>query len=55
MLNSMGPRLKHFSNSPTPDELVDAELSLAMSSPYTFNNDSDLFCYESMPLTTDKE
>ncbi len=54
MLNSIGPRLKHFSNSPTPEELIDAEISLAMSSPYTFN-DNDLFCYESMPLTMDKE
>ena len=48
MLNSMGPRLVHFSNSPTHTEVVDAELFLALNSPYTFT-DEDLFCYEGMP------
>jgi hypothetical protein len=50
MLNSVGPRLHHFSNSPTHSEIVDAELALALGSPYTFDDShEDLFCYESMP------
>ncbi len=56
MLNSVGPRLIHFSNAPTPSEIVDAELYLALNSPYTFNVDEDdLFCYESMPFAMQAE
>ena len=49
MLNSIGPRLYHFSNSPTSEEVINAELFLAMNSPYQFNENDDLLCYESMP------
>jgi hypothetical protein len=55
MLNSTGPRLHHFSNSPTSEEVINAELSLAMNSPYRFKDDEDLFCYESMPSSADDE
>ena len=51
MLNSIGPKLSHFSNSPTSSEVVDAELYLAMHSPYSFDKaGEDMFCYESMPM-----
>ena len=49
MLNKIGPRLSHFSNSPVLSEIVNAELYLAMHSPYAFE-DEDLFCYENMPV-----
>jgi hypothetical protein len=50
MTNAIGPRLSHFSNAPTSSEVVNAELYLAMHSPYTFDEEGeDLFCYESMP------
>jgi hypothetical protein len=47
MLHSIGPRKQHFSNSPTHDEIVNAELFLALHSPYSFGGE-DLLCYESM-------
>jgi hypothetical protein len=47
LLNSVGPRLHHFSGSPTSSEVVNAELYLALHSPYIFEED-DLYCYESM-------
>ncbi len=47
MLNSIGPRSHHFSDSPTPSRIVNAELQLALHSPYVFG-DEDLFCYEIM-------
>jgi hypothetical protein len=48
MLHSVGPRLCHFSNAPKNAKIVDAELHLALNSPYAFGDDS-LLCYESMP------
>lgn len=49
MMNSVGPRLHHFSNSPTSTQVVQGELYLAMHSPYVFGDaDRDLFCYETM-------
>jgi hypothetical protein len=50
MLNSAGPRLMHFSGSPTSDQVVEAELHLALHSPYMFSNEGcqDLYCYERM-------
>ena len=48
MLHNVGPRLCHFSNSPKKSQIVDAELHLALNSPYSFGDDS-LLCYESMP------
>ena len=47
MLHSIGPRKQHFSNAPTHDEIVNAELFLALHSPYSFGSE-DLLCYESM-------
>jgi hypothetical protein len=55
MLVSTGPRLQHFSNSPTSEEVINAELFLAMHSPYKFTQEEDLFCYESMPSHLAKE
>lgn len=50
MLHSMGPRLEHFSESPTSDDIIDAELYLALNSPYIFGaEEEDLLCYERMP------
>jgi hypothetical protein len=48
MLHSYGPRRQHFSNTPTHDEIVEAELFLALNSPYSFAGEEDLLCYESM-------
>jgi hypothetical protein len=39
----------HFSNAPTQAEIVNAELNLAMHSPYSFTCVDELLCYESMP------
>ena len=47
MLHCFGLRKQHFSNAPTHDEIVNAELFLAMHSPYSFGGE-DLLCYESM-------
>ena len=49
MLSSTGPRIQHFSGKPTSSQIVDAELWLALHSPYIFNPmEEDLFCYETM-------
>lgn len=47
MLHCFGLRKQQFSNAPTHDEIVNAELFLAMHSPYSFVG-VDLLCYESM-------
>jgi hypothetical protein len=50
MLNSVGPRLLHFSGAPASDKVVEAELHLALTSMYNFGDleDNNLFCYETM-------
>jgi hypothetical protein len=49
MLNSVGPRVCHFSSLPSQSEIVDAELNLALHSPYSFTCVDELLCFESMP------
>ena len=46
--NDIGPKLHNFSNSPSRQEVVHAELEVAMHSPMILS-DLDLFCYETMP------
>lgn len=56
MLFSIGPKLIHFSNSPTTEELIKGELFLALNSPYTFNEEKDrLLCYETLPSLKGEE
>ena len=51
MLNSVGPRIEHFSTYPSRSDVIDAELFLALNSPYVFGGaEQDLFCYEKMQL-----
>ena len=53
VLYSVGPRTCHFSNAPTHAEIVNAELDLALHSPYSFTCVDELLCYESMPEKQD--
>jgi hypothetical protein len=56
MLNSTGPRKQHFSGSPTSSQIVNAELRLALHSPYVFGSaEEDLFCYETMEYVEEGE
>ena len=50
LLAHIGPTLVHFSNNPTRNELVHAELSLACNTPLMVTSpESELLCLETMP------
>ena len=57
MMSLIGPKLSHFSNSPTAKEVVSAELSLACSTRFLSldENESDLLCLEAMPSSLVKD
>jgi len=56
MMSQIGPRLAHFSNSPTAKEVMSAELDLAWNTRFMSLDEveSDLLCLESMPQNLDK-
>lgn len=50
MLTTMCPLRNHFSNNPSHDDIVRAELVLALSTPLSaVNSKPDLLCLEAMP------
>ena len=48
LLVSLGPRLQFFSNNPTQNELVLAEIDIAMRTAAVLTEETDLTCYEDM-------